>query len=47
MDLLPRFIALSLRENQVELQLFEARRNQYYMMQFDNWQAMKQDLRLA
>ncbi|WP_200879369.1 hypothetical protein [Microvirga sp. BSC39] len=47
MDLLRRFLTLSLRENQVELQLSEARRNQVYIMQFDNWQTMRRDLKLA
>jgi len=32
MDILRRFLAQSLRENQVELQLSEARRNQLYML---------------
>lgn len=47
MDLLLRFLTLTLRENQTLLQLSEARRNQVYMMQFDNWQTMKRDLKLA
>jgi hypothetical protein len=36
MDILYRFLTMSLRENQTELQLSEARRNQVYMMQYDN-----------
>jgi hypothetical protein len=47
MHLLCRFLTLTLRENQTEVQLSEARRNQVYMMQFDNWQTMRRDLKLA
>jgi hypothetical protein len=47
MDILRRFLPLTLRENQTELQLSEARRNQVYMMQFDNWQTMRRNLKLA
>jgi hypothetical protein len=47
MDLLYRFLTMSLRELQTELQLSEARRNQVYMLQYDNWQTMRRDLKLA
>jgi hypothetical protein len=47
MDTLLRFLTLTLRENQTELQLSEARRNQVYMMQYDNWQTIRRDLKLA
>ena len=47
MDLLRRFLTQTVPENREELQRSEARRNQVYMMQFDNWQTMKRDLKLA
>lgn len=47
MDLLRRFLTMPLRELQTALQLSEARRNQVYMMQFDNYQTMKRELKLA
>jgi hypothetical protein len=47
MDLLRRFLTLTLRENQTELQLSEMRKRQMFMLQHDSLQAMKRDLRLA
>jgi hypothetical protein len=44
---LRRFLTMSLRELQTKLQLSEARRNQVYMMHFDNWQTMRRELKLA
>jgi hypothetical protein len=47
MDILRRFLSLTLREKLTELRLSEARRNQVYMMQYDDWQTMRRDLKLA
>ncbi|MBD2750693.1 hypothetical protein IC232_29020 [Microvirga sp. BT688] len=47
MNIVRRFPTLTLRENQTELQLSEARRSQICMMQYDNWQTMRRDLKLA
>jgi hypothetical protein len=47
MDILRRFLIQTVRENREELQRSEARRNQVYMMQYDNWQTMRRDLKLA
>jgi hypothetical protein len=47
MDILRRFLTQTLRENQTELQLSEAGRNQVYIMQYDTWRTMRQNLKLA
>jgi hypothetical protein len=47
MDILRRFLSLTLREKLTELRLSEERRNQVYMMQYDDWQTMHRDLKLA
>jgi hypothetical protein len=47
MVILRRFLSMTLRENLTELQLSEARRNQVYMMQYDTWRTMRQNLKLA
>jgi hypothetical protein len=47
MDILHRFLSLTFRENLTELRLSEARRNQVYMMQYDDWQTMCRDFKLA
>lgn len=47
MDILRRLLTQTLRENQTEFQLPEARRNQVYMMQYENWQTMRRGLKLA
>jgi hypothetical protein len=47
MDILRRFLSLTLRENLTERRLSEARHNQVYMMQYDDWQTMRRDLKLA
>ncbi len=47
MDILLRFLTQTLRENTEELQRSEMRLKQVYMMQHDNWQTMRRDLKLA
>lgn len=47
MDILRHFLTMSLREWQTERQLSEAMRNQVYMVQHDNRQTMRRDLKLA
>jgi hypothetical protein len=47
MDLLRRFLTMTLRENQTCLQLSEARRNQVYMLKHDEMRGMSRELLLA
>ncbi|KFG69579.1 hypothetical protein JH26_09610 [Microvirga sp. BSC39] len=47
MDILLRFLTRTMIANQKERQLSEARRNQADIMQFDNWQTMRWDHKLA
>jgi len=47
MDILYRFLTLTLRENQTELQLSEMLRNQIYMTQWDRARSMNRLLLLA
>jgi len=47
MDTLRRFLTMSLRENQTELQLSEMRKKQIYILHHGNWQAMRRELKLA
>ena len=47
MDLLRRFLTQTLRENMDELHRSEMLKRQKHMIQFDNWQTMKRELKLA
>lgn len=47
MNLLRRFLTQTLRENREELQRSEMLKRQKHMIQLDNWQTMKRELKLA
>lgn len=47
MDILLRFLTQSLKQNREELQRSEMLKRQRHMIQYDNWQTMRRDLKLA